>query len=171
MVAMVRYSSQAGCQAQHAIGSPTVCYLCLSRFLSPLYVSIPLFVRLSFTASYSPLRPTRFHPRSYPALRRCRARLPRDPRDGEPADIFDSWAKEKFFARGRSLVGGRKEESRARLPAKEAALPLFNLQSFRYSRTRQNFSSRRGNLRLCMRRSEVAAESHVIACPLHRDIK
>lgn len=60
MVAMVRYSSQAGCQAQHAIGSPTVCYLCLSRFLSPLYVSIPLFVRLSFTASYSPFRPSRF---------------------------------------------------------------------------------------------------------------
>lgn len=63
MVAMVRYSSQAGCQAQHAIGSPTVCYLCLSRFLSSLYVSIPLFVRLSFAASYSPLRPSRFHPR------------------------------------------------------------------------------------------------------------
>lgn len=51
-----------------------------------------------------------------------------DPRDGEPADVFDSWAK-KSFARGRSLVGGRKEGSRAGLPAKGAALPLFNLQS------------------------------------------
>lgn len=83
MVAMVRYSSQAGCQAQHAIGSPTVCYLGLSRFLSSLYVSIPLFVRLSFAASYSPLRPSRFHPRRYPAFRCCHARLSRDsPRPG-----------------------------------------------------------------------------------------
>lgn len=75
MVAMVRYSSQAGCQAQHAIGSPTVCYLCLSCFLSPLYVSIPLFVRLSFAASYSRRSDLPASTRAYRAFRCCRTIL------------------------------------------------------------------------------------------------
>lgn len=85
MVAMVRYSSQAGCQAQHAIGSPTVCYLCLSRFLSSLYVSIPLFVRLSFAAFVVLAAPT-FSFRPARVTLRFVA-VTRNSRDGE-LDVF-----------------------------------------------------------------------------------
>lgn len=116
MVAMVRYSSQAGCQAQHAIGSPTVCYLCLSRFLSSLYVSIPLFVRLSFAASYSPLRlvSTRAAP---PAFRRCHAGLSRAILETEGVRLrrLDSTRRptmrteEKFLARGQAWETEKRE--------------------------------------------------------------
>lgn len=116
MVAMVRYSSQAGCQAQHAIGSPTVCYLCLSCFLSPLYVSIPLFVRLSFAASYSPFRPSRFHPRVP-----CVSLLSHDSRDG---DVTSSMREEKFREGWKSEGGEMESDCRGK-----NFFPLFNSAS------------------------------------------
>lgn len=130
MVAMVRYSSQAGCQAQHAIGSPTVCYLCLSRFLSSLYVSIPLFVRLSFAASSSPLRPSRSdHRRSVP----CVSLLSRETISAilETGGLtswldFDSIVgRRRVLARDRPFAGKRKGRPRKN--------PLFSFFLFFFS--------------------------------------
>lgn len=70
----------------------------------PCVTSVSLSLSLSALRVYSAIRPSFFHrvvlaAPTYsfpPALVSCAPSLPRNPRDGEPADIFDSWAKKSF---------------------------------------------------------------------------